>query len=229
VAVHPFGANLASVPDGNELRDAMGRRGVGRCRLLFVGVDEYRKGADVAVAVARQLRARGVEVDLQIVGGDVPGEDHDLVRRYGFLSRKDAMQGTRLAQLFLQADFFLLPARADCTPIVLSEAAASGLPVATTKVGGIGEIVRAGTWGIALAPEASPADYADWIKQTYSDRGAYERMAKAARLDYEERLNWDSFCRRLTAIVDEIRRAAPREAGQREPVEAAHKVAAATV
>ena len=229
LAVHPFGANLASVPDNNELGTAIRQRGHGPCRLLFVGIDEYRKGADIAVAIARQLRERNVEVELQIVGCDFRGEDQNLVRRYGFLSRKDAAQGTRLAQLFSAADFFLLPARADCTPIVLSEAAASGLPVATSSAGGIGEIVGAGTWGIALAPNASPADYADWIKQTYVDRGAYERMARTARLDYENRLNWDLFCRKLTEVVDEVRRAAPRQAGQRETIEPVHKVATAAV
>ncbi len=200
LTVHPFGANLPA-PREADLRRSIGQRGWGPCRLLFVGVDWERKGGDIAVAIVRQLRDRGVAAELQVVGCDLPTDQRDVARGMGFLSKKEPIQAARLVQMFGEADFLLLPTRADCTPIVLSEAAANGLPVVVAKVGGIGEIVPPGSWGLALEPGASAAKYADWIQEAYADRDAYKRMAWAARRAYDECLNWESYCRHLVAVV----------------------------
>jgi glycosyltransferase involved in cell wall biosynthesis len=224
--VHPFGANLASAHGDGELEQAISLRGRGPCRLLFVGIDWFRKGGDIAVAIARQLRDRGVAVELQLVGCDAPVENDDVVRKVGFLSKKDPAQAAHLARLFLQADFLLLPSRADCTPIVLSEAAANGVPVVATQVGGVGELVQSGTWGMTFRPGAPPSDFAGWIQQTFVSRGAYEKMASAARQDYDKRLNWDSFCRELTAIIEAMPPATARRAKPRNAIEPAGGVAA---
>jgi glycosyltransferase involved in cell wall biosynthesis len=223
LAVHPFGANLTGLLSGAELRDAIGRRGHGPCRLLFVGVDWFRKGADIAVAVTRELRARGLQVELQVIGCDVPPEARNEVREMGFLSKKDSGQAAHLRRLFGEADFFILPTRADCTPIVLSEAAAHGLPAVTSRVGGIGEIVQ--QWGLTLEPGAPPKDYADWIERVYADRGTYERMAWAARQDYDTRLNWSSFCQKLMAVIKELRSPEASELDSRSSIRSAPGVA----
>lgn len=224
LTVHPFGANLPA-PSEADLRRSIGQRGRGPCRLLFVGVDWTRKGGDIAVAIARQLRDRGVAVELQMVGCEVPSNCRNVASGLGFLSKKEPTQAARLAELFAAADFLLLPTRADCTPIVLSEAAANGLPVVAAKVGGIGEIVPPASWGLALEPNASPAEYANWIQGAYADRGAYERMAWSARHAYDKRLNWDSYCRHLVAIVKELPLAAVQHPASSSSTEPAHAVA----
>ena len=71
-----------------------------------------------------------------------PSTVPEYVRSIGFLSKKDPGQARLLAEQFVDADFLILPVRADCTPIVISEAAANGLPVATTAVGGVAELGR---------------------------------------------------------------------------------------
>ena len=59
LAVHPFGPNAEPIA-AEALRERIRRRGQGACRLLFVGVDWQRKGGELAVAVARNLRERGL-------------------------------------------------------------------------------------------------------------------------------------------------------------------------
>ena len=194
IAARPFGANLLSVPHRSELQQHIRRRGTGRCRLLFVGVDWHRKGGEIAVAIAQQLNDWGVAVELQIVGCDPPRVVPDFVHPLGFFPKSDPAAVQRLKQVLSGADFFVLPTRADCIPSALIEAAAFGLPAVTSGVGGIPEIAGDGRWALALPPAAPAAEYARWIQASFANREAYERMAWAARADFEDRFNWDRYC-----------------------------------
>ena len=56
---------------------------------------------------------------------------------------KDNPEGARtLREMYERACFFLLPSRAECTPIVLAEAAAYGLPVVASATGGMAAMLR---------------------------------------------------------------------------------------
>ncbi len=208
LGVHPFGANLPLIPTDDALRRAIAERGRGPCRLLFVGVDWQRKGGDIAIAVARRLNDRGVACELDVVGAQPPANRPGWVRAHGFLPRQDPRATARFSALFKQADFLILPTHADCTPIVLNEAAAFGLPIATTAVGGIPEIVGDTGWAKAFAAGTQAETFADWIERAYRDRSQYERMAWLGRREYARRLNWAAFARTLTATIGALRPAA---------------------
>jgi len=62
-----------------------------------------------------------------------------------------------LKQLYYESDIFCLPTYGDCLPMVLSEAGAAGLPVISTRVAGIPEIVEDGTTGFLVPPGDAPA------------------------------------------------------------------------
>jgi glycosyltransferase involved in cell wall biosynthesis len=55
-------------------------------------------------------------------------------------------------RLLLEADAFCLPSFAEGVPVVLMEAMASALPVVTTRIAGIPELVDDGVSGYVLAP-----------------------------------------------------------------------------
>ena len=205
VCVLPLGAGLTSVPTRKQLARWVKLRGRGPCRLLFVGIDWHRKGGDIAVAIAQQLASRGTPVELQVVGCDPPGAVPSFVRSFGFLSKTNPLQANVIQRLFEEADFFVLPTRAECFGMVFNEAAAYCLPVAATSVGGTPEIVSE-SWGGLLPLNATPGAFAEWIHSHYFDRAAYERMAWSARDCFEERLNWGAFCRGLTTIIKTLKR-----------------------
>jgi glycosyltransferase involved in cell wall biosynthesis len=58
----------------------------------------------------------------------------------------------RLINLYHICDLFVLPTFGDCLGLALLEAAAAGLPVITTRVGAIPEIVMPGETGILIPP-----------------------------------------------------------------------------
>jgi len=200
--VIPFGAGLTAVPSRDDIARYLAERQHGPCRLLFMGVDWHRKGGDIALAAASKLHDDGLSVELQVVGCEPPSGVPSFVRRFGFLSKKDPRQASLIHMLFQQASFFIMPTRADCTPVVFGEAAAYGLPVLTTNVGGISEIFGTGDWGSMFPLTVSPDEYARRIRACYESRGEYQRMAWAARQEFEDRLNWSTFCRGLLAVVD---------------------------
>ena len=201
VCVIPLGAGLATDPSREDVGRWIEQRRQGPCRLLFVGIDWHRKGGEIAVAVAQRLHDDGMPVELQVVGCVPPADLPSFVRYFGFLSKRDSVQALQIQKLYQEASFFIMPSRADCFGIALCEAAAYGLPTLTTNVGGIPEILGGREWGAMFAPSASPGEFASFIRASYAQPRVYECMSGAARRDFEERLNWSTFCQELVDIV----------------------------
>lgn len=201
VRVVPFGAGLATEPSRTDIKRWLEHRQEDPCRLLFVGVDWFRKGGDIALAAAQKLHHEGMPVELMVAGCTPPGAMPSFVRCFGFLSKKVPAEAARIHRLFQQASFLVLPTRADCFGVVFCEAAAYGLPVVTTNVGGIPEILRSREWGVMFPPSSDPEDLARFIRTSRAQPEIYARMAWAARRDFENRLSWRAFCDELVAIV----------------------------
>jgi glycosyltransferase involved in cell wall biosynthesis len=110
-----------------------------------------------------------------------------------FLDKNDDQQRKRLEELYLTADFFLLPSRQECYGIVFCEASAFGIPIITTDTGGISEIVRDGENGFLLQPTDEAASYAQLIASIYRDDERYYSLVEGARAAFDSRLNWDTW------------------------------------
>jgi glycosyltransferase involved in cell wall biosynthesis len=118
-------------------------------RVLFVGGDLHRKGGDMLIETIRTLRKEpdlsNVELHL-VTGSDVPSEPGIVVHR------NLVANSVELIDRYHQADIFCLPTLGDCLPMVLAEAAACGLPLISTNVGAIGEIVQDHRTGLLIPP-----------------------------------------------------------------------------
>jgi glycosyltransferase involved in cell wall biosynthesis len=141
------------IPPGVDLRrfrPPEGRDGDGPVRILFVGGDFARKGGHELLEAARAL---GTPVELDIVTSTPPGPGPlgDGVRVHLGVGH----EVDRLHDLYRRADVFALPTRGDCLPLVVAEALASGLPVVSSDVGALSEVVRDG-WNGFLVPPRRP-------------------------------------------------------------------------
>ena len=155
IKVVPYGANLTRVPNASEVQQTIAARDFGNCKLLFVGLDWYRKGGDKALAVASTLIQRGLVAELHVVGCKPPSPFPAFVRTYGYLSKNNRDQRELLSNLYKTSDFFILPSKAECAAVVVAEANAFGLPALTTNVGGMGTVVVDGKNGRRLTPSTS--------------------------------------------------------------------------
>ena len=176
-----------------------------RCRLLFIGVDWQRKGGEIAFDTLNHLLAANIPAQLTIVGCEPPKKFlHEKVTVIKKLRKSIAEEKKKLITLYKQSNFFLLPARAEASGLVFSEAAAFGLPVITTDTGGITSIVRQGINGYTLSPSATAISYAKLIEKIFNDPTQYKNLARAARQEYNETLNWDTWASKVKLLMDSI-------------------------
>src|SRR5205085_12222674 len=135
-----------------------------QCRLLFLAVGWARKGGDIAFETLLKLEELGIQAELIVCGCTPPkGTAHKRMRVIPFLDKNDERQRKELEQLLMAADFLLVPTRSDAYGLAYCEASAFGLPVITTRTGGVPEVVRDGENGFLLPYEARGAAYAEVI------------------------------------------------------------------
>jgi glycosyltransferase involved in cell wall biosynthesis len=164
-----------------RIEDIVGSRSVresGPWRLLFVGRVERPKGIYELLDAIAALRARGLELALDVAGG---GADLERCRRefagmatfHGLVSDRDA-----LARLFAAADLFVLPTHHEGFPRVLYEAMVHGVPVLTTFVGGIPSVMTDGENSLRI-PVGDAKALADRIAHALGDASLRRRLISA--------------------------------------------------
>lgn len=195
VEIISFGANLDRPP---SLEKVLSKQQTSVCRLLFVGKDWERKGGKFAFQTLLSLRQRGIDAELVVVGCVPPAEfRHEKLRVIPYLNKNVPHERQQLDELFLKSNFFILPTRADCSPIVFCEANAFGLPVITTDACGISSLITNGKNGYMLPLSASGDDYANAIVENFSDLTRYEKLVRSSREEYDTQLNWDKWAQKL--------------------------------
>lgn len=214
----PFGANMTALHSRDEV---LRHRKGAVCHLLFVGVEWARKGGEIALETLVELNNMGIDARLTICGTVPPaGFAHENLTVIPFLDKNQPDQLAQLVQLYLDADFFLLPSRAECAAITFCEASAFGVPSFTTDTGGIADFVEEGVNGYRLSLAARGRDFAAAISQVFANDDLYSQLRVSSRELFEQRLNWDAWGRRMKQVLES------RFSPQTSPVPARPKRAA---
>src|SRR5215218_7505499 len=143
--------------------------------ILCVGRLVAIKAHGVLLEAVAALVAAGVDAHLTLVGDGPRREalealvrDRRLADRVRFAGR---VGQDEIGAFYRAADIFCLPSFAEGVPVVLMEAMASGLPVVSTRVNGIPELVEDGVSGLLVAPGRS--DLLAEALRTLADDAAY--------------------------------------------------------
>lgn len=159
------------------------------CRLV------EKKGLSVLVEACRVLRDRGVAFEAWIVGAGKLHAALEAQIRAGRLDEHVSLLGPHTQRETLaryhSAHLFVLPCLTaadgdhDGLPVSIVEALACGLPVVTTPVAGIPEVVRHGHNGL-LVPEGNSGALADAVESLIRDETLYGRLRANARASVEQ-------------------------------------------
>jgi glycosyltransferase involved in cell wall biosynthesis len=191
VHVVPFGANLDTIPPRDVV---LTKKKTDRCRLLLVGAGWERKGGSIAFETLLKLEELGIQAELTICGS-VPPEiyKHERMKVIPSLDKHNEQQRKELENLYMQADFLLVPSRQECYGIVFCEASAFGLPSITSDTGGIAGAVIDRVNGFRLPYVARGDEYAKLLAEIYTDEQCYDKLVRSSRETFENRLNWDTW------------------------------------
>ena len=205
-------AGAPVTPDGLPAAPAGAPTAATPLRLLCVARLTEQKGLPHLLEACAALRDRGIPVRCEIIGGARHPDDTNvevalkLLRLRLGLDDVVTLAGPRpfdeVRSAYARADVVVLPAviaadgARDIIPNTLLEAQAAGLPVVSTTITGIPEIVRHGESGLLVPPGDSTAR-TEALATLAADPGLRARMGAAGRADVEARFDIDDNLRRF--------------------------------
>jgi glycosyltransferase involved in cell wall biosynthesis len=205
IRIIPFGANLSYSYSKDEVDAFIRRRLEEPLHILFLGLSWERKGGDTAFQIVKHLNAKGIKAKLSVVGcsTEIYEPVPDWLDEYGFVNKATERGRIILDNLMKRSHLLLLPSRADCTPVVFSEASSYGIPSISTKVGGIPLIIKDGVNGMLFDQNDGDEKYVEYIESLVNDKGKYRDLALSAYDEYRQKLNWESIGQKIRDILEE--------------------------
>ena len=165
-----------------ELRNELGVDG--RRVLVFTGSLARRKGVDVLLAALSQVVPTFPDTYL-LLAGEGPERTRllALCNQLGisgnvrFLGHTDY---TKIPALLAAADLYVFPSLSEGMPRAVLEAMAMGLPVVSSQVDGIGEVIENNETGL-LVPPGDDAEFAQALLRVLGDSDFARDMGARAR------------------------------------------------
>ena len=173
-------------------------------RLLFVGRLAGVKGVPVLFSALEQVIGAHPGVHLTLIG-DGPERsalEAEAAARLpqGAVTFAGYKNQAEVAAALTETDIFVLPSFAEGVPVVLMEAMAAAVPVVTTHVAGIPELVEDGVHG-ALVPAGDPAALSAALDGLLSDPQGAARMGLAGRTKVTADFNSAEEAARLSRLI----------------------------
>ena len=162
----------------------------GPFKILSVGRMIEKKGFEYLIESCQQLRQKGFEINCTIVGGGtLKNQLNSLIQQRGledcvFLA--GSMSQKQVLEHYRQADVFALPCVVasdgdrDGIPVVLMEAMAFEIPVVTTPITGIPDLVQDQHNGL-MVKERDTQSLTTAIETLIGDEALRERLGRNGR------------------------------------------------
>ena len=193
----------------------------GPLQIVCVGSFEEVKGHRYLIEACRLLKTRGIDFRCHFVGdGHLRQELKQQIARAGLADQvilHGALRRRAVAKLVAEADVMALASvptrdgRREGIPVALMEAMASGLPVVSTNIGGIPELVETGLTGFLVPPRKSSA-LADALQRLAEDPELRRQMGSAGRekvlREFNLRRNTEAL---MSLFQDEVQTACVQE------------------
>lgn len=160
----------------------------------------YDKDLPTLYRVAQEVIKRNLKVRFVIVGdgyGDELAQAKKEVARLG-LEQVVSFTGHRtdLRDLYVSFDLFLMTSLTEGLPNALLEAMAMGVPVVSTSVGGIPEVLEDGNGGF-LSHVGDAAGLAGHVLRLFDDPELLRRFGIACRKRIEEKFSFEHRVRKM--------------------------------
>jgi colanic acid/amylovoran biosynthesis glycosyltransferase len=164
--------------------------GSGPFTIVCVGSLEEKKGQTYLVEACRLLKQRGLDFVCHLIGDGQSREALEQQIQVAGLSGLVRLEGgqprDQVVRMLRQADVVALPSivtksgKMEGIPVALMEPLACEVPVVSTRISGIPELVEDGVTGL-LVPPQDPAALAGALERLARDPELGRRMGRAGR------------------------------------------------
>lgn len=192
ISVVPLGVDHAFFSPGNQM---MARRAVGLSEsgkmVLFVGRIQPLKGADIALEAFCSIADKVPDAFLVMVGGpsgpfgeDEVGKIHASARNMGLARRVHFYAPQRheiLSSFYRASDVCIVASRAESFGLVALEAAACGVPVVASNVGGLKTLVAHGRSGY-LVGDRTAGEFGKYLMKVLENPNLSASLKEEARV-----------------------------------------------
>ena len=178
--------------------------------MVFVGRLSEAKGVFDLLSAISILKDAGLRVTADLIGTGQTDEEDRLVRSEAQAKGlEDAIcfhgmkTGAEKQAILSGADLFVLPSHMEIFPVSILEAFACGLPVVSTSVGAIPEIVADGKNGI-LVNVGDVQALASAMRKILKDKPLRMRMGRTNRATVEESYNKNLAVRQISSLIESV-------------------------
>lgn len=171
--------------------------------VLYVGRLVPFKGQAILLEAIAALRARGIDARLTLIGEGPAREGAERRAAEFGLGGEARFAGAvgqdEIRSHYAAADVFCLPSFAEGVPVVLMEAMAMEVPVVTSRIMGISELVDDGEQGLLVRPGRAD-ELAAALERLARDPALRERLGRGGRAKVSAEFDVRESGRRLAAI-----------------------------
>jgi len=181
--------------------------------ILCVGRLYYRKGITTLLQSIPKVVQKFEDVKFVISGKGFKKNEEKLRKLAEKLKIKESVMflgyvpDEKLPDLYAASDIFVLPALYENFPFAILEAQSTGLPVISTKVGGIPEFLTNNKNGLLVEP-GDPEQLAQRIMILLEDPELAEELGRRGRKLVEEKFAWPLIASKVVDLYHEISKAA---------------------
>jgi glycosyltransferase involved in cell wall biosynthesis len=163
-------------------------------QFLFIGRVSKDKGVNILIDVFKAFDSKDVHLHIVGSGELYTNKKYKAITFYGFK--------TNLEQYYLLADYFIsLPLMENC-PFSTLDALSYGVPVITTQVGGLNEIIRDGYNGFLV--KRNIKDVSELINNLVVNNNQHEIMIKNALKTTSVRFNINDVIDKYKQVIESL-------------------------
>jgi glycosyltransferase involved in cell wall biosynthesis len=168
------------------------------CLLYFGRIEKY-KGLEILLKSFQEI-SREMPVKLQIVGAGSLRPYRSLLKGLSNVEIINRwVEDSEIASYFEQATAVVLPYTSASQSGVIQVAAGYGLPVISTRVGGIPEQIEDGRTGLLVEPN-SIEGLTEAIRQLLTTNSLAEELGRNLEREYRKLRNWDLIAEKVFEI-----------------------------
>ncbi|MCM1377141.1 MAG: glycosyltransferase family 4 protein [Clostridium sp.] len=167
-------------------------------QLVYAGTIEPRKGLHYLIEAMAELKSKGCDVELKVIGKGVD-EAYELELRKNVDSKRLPVEfcgyvsKEEKGRIFAHSDIFVFASVLEGFGMVLVEAQTYGLPIVCFNNSAMPYTVKNGENGF-LVPTGDSLAMAKRIEEIVSDRGLRERMSEKALENARSQIREEEFC-----------------------------------